>query len=148
MVLYTEQNYEGFKEGFLDGSTSLIVNGEYATGATDIMLEYDIGQHDKITEYVTGINYGNYDIINDIKKYIDENNIQNHLFLFSASALSETTQGTSNSSDFPSPSQLFSFTLKAKVPPEVPMPAPAPISPVGCSSTEMSIIFKFFLLPS
>ena len=32
----------------------------------------------------------NYDIINDIKKYIDENNIQNHLFLFSASALSET----------------------------------------------------------
>ena len=65
MVLYTEQNYEGFKEGFLDGSTSLIVNGEYATGATDIMLEYDIGQHDKITEYVTGINDGNYDIIND-----------------------------------------------------------------------------------
>ena len=32
----------------------------------------------------------NYDIIEDIKKYIDDNNIENQLFLFSASALSET----------------------------------------------------------
>ena len=32
----------------------------------------------------------NYDIIEKIQKWIDENNIENHLFLFSASALSET----------------------------------------------------------
>ena len=65
MVLYTEQNYEGFSEGFIDGNTTLIVNGEYAAGVTDIMLEYDIAQHDNIGEHVTGMNDGNYDIIND-----------------------------------------------------------------------------------
>ncbi len=32
----------------------------------------------------------NYDIIEKIRKWIDEHNIENHLFLFSASALSET----------------------------------------------------------
>jgi hypothetical protein len=65
MVLYTEQNYEGFKEGLLAGNNSLIVNGEYGTGDTDIMLEYDIDNHDKITEYVTDMNAGKYDIINE-----------------------------------------------------------------------------------
>ena len=34
----------------------------------------------------------------------------------------------------PRPSQLFSLILKAKEPPLVPTPAPALISPVGCSS--------------
>ena len=37
--------------------------------------------------------------------------------------------------------------LKAKVPPLVPTPAPALISPVGFSSIKISIIFKFFLDP-
>ena len=65
MVLYTEQNYEGFKEGFTDEVTGLTVDGEYAAGVTDIMLKYDIGQHNKIDQYVSEINAGNYDIIND-----------------------------------------------------------------------------------
>ena len=64
MVLYTEQNYEGFSEGFTDGITNLTVNGEYDAGATDIMLEYDSAQHINIGEYVTDMNDGNYDIIN------------------------------------------------------------------------------------
>lgn len=64
MVLYTEQNYEGFKEGFTDAVTGLTVNGEYAAGVTDIMLKYDIDQHDKIDQYVSEINAGNYDIVN------------------------------------------------------------------------------------
>lgn len=64
MVLYTEQNYEGFKEGFTDEVTGLTVNGEYAAGVTDIMLKYDIDQHDKIDQYVSEINAGNYDIVN------------------------------------------------------------------------------------
>tara|TARA_B100000497_G_scaffold36972_1_gene43286 strand:- start:454 stop:1470 length:1017 start_codon:yes stop_codon:yes gene_type:complete len=64
MVLYTEQNYEGFSEGFLDGNTNLIVNGVYSEGDTDIMLEYGIDQHVNIGEYVTGMNGGNYDIVN------------------------------------------------------------------------------------
>ena len=38
--------------------------------------------------------------------------------------------------------------LKAIVPPEDPIPAPAPISPVGCSSTFIFITFKFSSLPS
>ena len=50
--------------------------------------------------------------------------------------------------DFPCPNQLFSFILNAIVPPDVPTPAPALISPVGLSSTLISIIFKLFSLPS
>ena len=65
MVLYTEQNYEGFREGFTDEVTVLKVNGDYVAGDTDIMLEYGSDQHDKIDVYVTEINDGNYDIIND-----------------------------------------------------------------------------------
>lgn len=65
MVLYTEQNYEGFREGFTDEVTGLKVNGDYVAGDTDIMLEYGSDQHDKIDVYVTEINDGNYDIIND-----------------------------------------------------------------------------------
>ena len=42
----------------------------------------------------------------------------------------------------PFPNQLFSVTLNAKDPPEVPIPAPALISPVGFSSTVMSIILR------
>ena len=42
----------------------------------------------------------------------------------------------------PFPSQLFSITLKTKLPPLVPMPAPAEISPVACSSTLISIILE------
>ena len=38
--------------------------------------------------------------------------------------------------------------VKAKEPPSVPIPAPALISPVGCSSTSMSIIFKLLFEPS
>ena len=54
-----------------------------------------------------------------------------------------------NQGYFPSPSQLFSLTyLFAKLPPLVPTPAPALISPVGFSSTCMSITFKSLLLPS
>jgi len=64
MVLYTEQNYEGFTEGFTDAVTGLTVYGEYAAGVTDIMLKYDIDQHDKIHQYVSEINAGNYDIVN------------------------------------------------------------------------------------
>ena len=41
----------------------------------------------------------------------------------------------------PLPSQLFSLTENAILPPLVPMPAPALISPVGFSSTNNSIIF-------
>ena len=52
-----------------------------------------------------------------------------------------------NLSFFPSPNQLFSVTLKAKVPPSVPIPAPALISPVGFSSTFIFITFKFFSVP-
>ena len=48
----------------------------------------------------------------------------------------------------PSPNQLFSLILNAKLPPLVPIPAPALISPVGCSSTLIFIILRFFLLPS
>ena len=48
----------------------------------------------------------------------------------------------------PFPNQLFSLTFKANCPPLVPIPAPALISPVGCSSTSISMIFKFFLDPS
>ena len=47
----------------------------------------------------------------------------------------------------PSPSQLFSFISKANVPPLVPIPAPALISPVGFSSTLISIIRKSLLEP-
>lgn len=61
MVLYTEQNYEGFSEGLTDENTSLTVNGDYAVGATDIMLEYAIDDHDKIGQ----LNDGNYDIVNE-----------------------------------------------------------------------------------
>ena len=48
----------------------------------------------------------------------------------------------------PSPSQLFSLMLKENEPPLVPTPAPALISPVGFSSTLISIIFKSFDEPS
>ena len=48
----------------------------------------------------------------------------------------------------PFPSQLFSETTKEKLPPLVPTPAPALISPVGFSSTEISIIFWSGLDPS
>ena len=50
----------------------------------------------------------------------------------------------SNPTVLPSPSQLFSLTPIVKVPPLVPTPAPALTSPVGCSSTTISIIFKLF----
>ena len=63
MVLYTEQNYEGFKEGFTVPVTDLKVNGDYVAGDTDIMLEYGIDDHDKIELYVNEINDGNYDIV-------------------------------------------------------------------------------------
>ena len=46
------------------------------------------------------------------------------------------------------PSQLFSLTPNAIAPPEVPIPAPALISPVGLSSTSISMIFRLFSLPS
>ena len=46
----------------------------------------------------------------------------------------------SNFNLFPSPNQLFSATAIAKDPPEVPIPAPALISPVGLSSTSISTI--------
>ena len=49
-----------------------------------------------------------------------------------------------NSTAFPVPIQLFSLIPKAIAPPDVPTPAPALISPVGLSSTSISIIFKFF----
>ena len=46
-------------------------------------------------------------------------------------------------------SKIFnSLTVKAKLPPFVPTPAPALISPVGCSSTVISKTFKFGLDPS
>ena len=48
---------------------------------------------------------------------------------------------------FPSPNQLFSFTLKINVPPEVPIPAPALISPVAPSSTSILIILRLSLVP-
>ena len=54
----------------------------------------------------------------------------------------------SKETDFPVPSQLFSFTPNANVPPVVPIPAPAVTSPVGCSSTIISIFFKLFFDPS
>ena len=38
--------------------------------------------------------------------------------------------------------------VKAIEPPFVPTPAPALISPVGCSSTNISIILEFFIDPS
>jgi hypothetical protein len=41
----------------------------------------------------------------------------------------------------PLPNQLFSEILNANEPPFVPIPAPAEISPVGFSSTIISIIF-------
>ena len=50
----------------------------------------------------------------------------------------------SKDKDFPSPIQLFSLIPKTKVPPDVPIPAPALISPVDCSSTFILIIFKLF----
>ena len=43
---------------------------------------------------------------------------------------------------------MFSLTLKEKDPPSVPTPAPALISPVGFSSTTISIIFRSLLEPS
>ena len=45
------------------------------------------------------------------------------------------------------PNQLFSFTPNATAPPDVPIPAPALISPVGLSSTSISIICKLFSVP-
>tara|TARA_A100001015_G_C14317842_1_gene454425 strand:+ start:295 stop:465 length:171 start_codon:yes stop_codon:yes gene_type:complete len=51
-------------------------------------------------------------------------------------------------SSTPFPNQLFSVILKAKVPPLVPIPAPALISPVGFSSTLISIILKSFEEPT
>ena len=53
----------------------------------------------------------------------------------------------SKPTDFPSPSQLFSLILIANVPPFVPTPAPALISPVGFSSISILIIFRFLSLP-
>ena len=53
----------------------------------------------------------------------------------------------SNDNILPSPSQLFSLMLNANVPPLVPIPAPALISPVGFSSTLISITFKLFFEP-
>ena len=47
----------------------------------------------------------------------------------------------------PDPSQLFSFTPNATVLPSDPTPAPAVISPVGFSSTVMSIILRSFSDP-
>ena len=49
---------------------------------------------------------------------------------------------------FPSPSQLFSLILTAKLPPSVPIPAPALISPVGFSVTSILIIFRLAEDPS
>ena len=51
------------------------------------------------------------------------------------------------SSFFPSPNQLFSEIVNSKLPPLVPTPAPAAISPVGFSSILISIIFKLFAEP-
>ena len=42
---------------------------------------------------------------------------------------------------------MFSETVNSKLPPLVPTPAPAAISPVGFSSTLISIIFKLFAEP-
>ena len=47
----------------------------------------------------------------------------------------------------PVPNQLFSFIPNENKPPSVPTPAPAEISPVGCSSTIISIIFRSFSDP-
>ena len=50
--------------------------------------------------------------------------------------------------DLPLPSQLFSLIPTAKDPPVVPIPAPAEISPVGCSSTVIFMILRLFFDPS
>ena len=48
----------------------------------------------------------------------------------------------------PFPKKLFSLIPPPKLPPDVPIPAPKEISPVGCSSTVISIIFKLGVDPS
>ena len=53
---------------------------------------------------------------------------------------------TSKETDFPVPSQLFSLIPIAKDPPLVPIPAPAEISPVGLSSTLISIFLRLFFI--
>ena len=47
----------------------------------------------------------------------------------------------------PFPKKFFSFIPPPIVEPLVPTPAERAISPVGCSSTIISIIFKFSLVP-
>ena len=76
--------------------------------------------------------------MNFLKNYnLDQNKLKSS---------SKDSSSTSNSklNDFPFPNQLFSFILNANEPPLVPTPAPALISPVGFSSTLISIIFKLF----
>ena len=58
------------------------------------------------------------------------------------------SNSTWNPISLPWPSQLFSCMLNAILPPLVPTPAPALISPVGFSSTSISMTFKLFALPS
>ena len=48
----------------------------------------------------------------------------------------------------PLPKKLFSLTPNAAVVPDVPTPAPNEISPVGFSSTLISIIFKLLVEPA
>ena len=48
----------------------------------------------------------------------------------------------------PSPLKLFSLIPKLNVWPDVPYPAPALISPVGCSITVISIFFLYSLFVS
>ena len=52
------------------------------------------------------------------------------------------------SSKIPFPKKLFSFIPPPIDPPEVPTPAPKEISPVGFSSTLISIVFKLLSEPS
>ena len=55
--------------------------------------------------------------------------------------MESSVKDTFEESFIPFPIKLFSFIPKPKVPPDVPTPAPADISPVGFSVIVISIIF-------
>ena len=67
---------------------------------------------------------------------------------FNVPPTDSSSTSTSKLTLVPLPSQLFSLILIAKEPPLVPMPAPALISPVGCSFTLILTTLRLSLEPS
>ena len=105
-------------------------NGDCTQGVTRTYSSLTVGARNNVKELIQWdpTRYMNVWVVKTIENFSDEGNIVLGFAQF--------------------PNQLFSEMLKAMVPPSVPIPAPALISPVGLSSTFISIIFKLFSDPS